>query len=271
MLEGRMGAIDPSARIASGAVIGKDVEIGPYCVVGPRVTLGDGCRLVAHVSIMGQTAVGARTVIYPFASLGTPPQSTRYRGGETRLVVGADCDIREGVTMNLGTEDGGGVTTVGDRGFFMANSHIAHDCQVGNDVVFANCVPLGGHCVIGDGVVIGGLSAVHQFCRVGSYAMIGALTGVRADVIPFGLASGDYAKLSGLNIVGLKRRKLPRDRIHSLRRAYRKLFLESGQFADRVEQAAQEFAEDDLVQQIIAFIRAGHHRPLCQPGATAGD
>jgi UDP-N-acetylglucosamine acyltransferase len=260
-----MASIDPTARIASGAEIGPDVEIGPFCVIGPHVVIGEGCRLVAQVHVAGHTTIGARTAIYPGASLGTPPQSKRYRGGPTRLVVGADCDIREGVTMNLGTEDGGGVTTVGDRGFFMVHSHIAHDCQVGNDVVFANCVPLGGHCVIGDGVVIGGLSAVHQFTRVGPNAMIGALCGVRADVIPFGLVSGDYARLCGLNIVGLKRRKIPRDRIHSLRRAYQKLFHDAGQFTDRVEQTARDFGDDDLVMQIIAFIRAGHHRPLCQP------
>jgi UDP-N-acetylglucosamine acyltransferase len=263
-----MPVIDPTARVASGAVIGADVEIGPFCVIGPHVVIGDGCRLVAQVHVGGHTTIGARTVIYPGASLGTPPQSKRYRGGATRLVVGADCDIREGVTMNVGTEDGGGVTTVGDRGFFMVHSHIAHDCQVGNDVVFANCVPLGGHCVIGDGVVIGGLSAVHQFARVGPYAMIGALCGVRADVIPFGLVSGDFARLRGLNIVGLKRRKIPRERIHNLRRAYQKLFLDAGQFSERLDQVAQDFADDDLVLQIIAFIRAGHHRPLCQPDPT---
>ena len=260
-----MASIDSTARIASGAVIGADCEIGPYCVIGPHVTLGDGCRLVAQVHIAGRTTVGPRTVIYPTASLGTPPQSKRYRGGDTRLVVGADCDIREGVTMNVGTEDGGGVTTVGDRGFFMVQSHIAHDCVVGNDVVFANCVPLGGHAVIGDGVVIGGLSAVHQFTRVGSYAMIGALSGVRADVIPFGLVSGDFARLCGLNIVGMKRRKVPRERIQNVRRAYQKLFFDPGQFAMRLARVAEEFADDDLVLQIIAFIRAGHHRALCQP------
>jgi UDP-N-acetylglucosamine acyltransferase len=260
-----MTAIDSTARVAPGAAIGTDATIGPYCVIGPDVVIGDGCRLVAQVHVTGHTTIGARTVIYPTASLGTPPQSKRYRGGATRLVVGADCDIREGVTMNLGTENGGGVTTVGDRCFFMVQSHVAHDCVVGNDVVFANCVPLGGHCAIGDGVVIGGLSAVHQFTRVGSYAMIGALCGVRADVIPFGLVSGDYARLCGLNIVGLKRRKIPRERIHNLRRAYQKLFLDAGQFAERLDQAAQEFADDDLAMQIVAFIRAGHHRPLCQP------
>jgi UDP-N-acetylglucosamine acyltransferase len=263
-----MTAIDPTARVASGAVIGNDVSIGPYCVIGPNVTLGDGCRLVAHVHIAGHTSIGPRTVVYPFASLGTPPQSTRYRGGATRLTVGADCDLRESVTMNLGTEDGGGITTVGDRGFFMANSHVGHDCHVGNDVTFANCATLGGHCEIGDGVVIGGLSAVHQFTRVGAFAMIGGVCGVRGDVIPFGLANGDYARLCGLNLVGLKRRKFSRERIHALRRAYQKLFLDPGQFAERLDQAAREFAAEETVMQIIAFIREGQHRPLCRPDQT---
>jgi UDP-N-acetylglucosamine acyltransferase len=266
-----MANIDSTARIASGAVIANDVEIGPYCVVGPHVTLGERCRLVAHVHIAGHTTVGARTVVYPFASLGTPPQSTRYRGGETRLTVGADCDIREGVTMNLGTEDGGGVTTIGDRGFFMANSHVAHDCHVGNDVVFANCATLGGHCGVGDGVVIGGLSAVHQFTRVGSFAMIGGVCGVRGDVIPFGLANGDYARLCGLNLVGMKRRKFSRERIHALRGAYQRLFLDPGQFAERLEQVAKEFEGDDIVMQIVTFIREGHHRPLCRPDSGGED
>src|SRR5262249_22505801 len=137
-----MTSIDATARVAPGAVIGTDVSIGPYCVIGPNAVIGDGCRLVAHVHITVHTTIGPRTVIYPFASLGTPPQSTRYRGGPTRLTIGADCDLRESVTMNLGTEDGGGITTVGDRGFFMANSHVGHDCHVGNDVVFANCATL---------------------------------------------------------------------------------------------------------------------------------
>ena len=266
-----MTAIDPTARVASGAVIGNDVTIGPFCVIGPHVVLGDGCRLIAHVHVTGRTTIGPRTVIYPFASLGTPPQSTRYRGGDTRLIIGADCDLRESVTMNIGTEDGGGVTTVGDRGFFMANSHVAHDCHVGNDVTFANCATLGGHVEVGDGVVIGGLSAVHQFTRVGSFAMIGGVAGVRGDVIPFGLANGDYARLEGLNLVGLKRRKFSRERIQAIRRAYQKLFLDPGQFAQRVDAAANEFAADETVMQIIAFIRAGEHRPLCRPGRSRED
>jgi UDP-N-acetylglucosamine acyltransferase len=260
-----MTSIDTSARVAPGAVIGADVSIGPFCVIGPNVVIGDGCRLIASVHVTGHTTIGPRTVIYPFSSLGTPPQSTRYRGGPTRLVVGADCDLRESVTMNLGTEDGGGITTVGHRGFYMANSHVGHDCRVGNDVVFANCATLGGHVEVGDGVVIGGLSAVHQFTRIGSFAMIGGVCGVRGDVIPFGLANGDYARLEGLNLVGLKRRKFSRHRIQAIRRAYQRLFLDPGHFADRLEQAAREFADDETVMQIITFIRAGEHRPLCRP------
>lgn len=266
-----MTQIDASARVASGAAIGNDVSIGPGCVVGPHVALGDGCQLIANVHLTGHTTIGARSKIYPFASLGTPPQSTRYRGGDTRLVIGDGCDIREGVTMNIGTEDGGGVTTVGARGFFMANSHVAHDCVVGDDAVFANCATLGGHCVIGDRVVIGGLSAVHQFTRIGSYAMIGGMCGVRGDVIPYGLAAGNYAQLEGLNIVGMKRRNMPRERIHQLRQAYRQLFHGSGIFAERVEQVASEFAADEAVMQIVTFIRAAEHRPLCQAGRDPGE
>lgn len=265
-----MTTIDASARVAEGAEIGKDVTIGPFCIIGPNVVIGDGCRLVAHVHVAGHTAIGPRTVIYPFASLGTPPQSTRYRGGATRLVIGADCDLRESVTMNLGTEDGEGVTTVGDRGFFMANSHVAHDCRVGNDVVFANCATLGGHVEIGDGVVLGGLSAIHQFTRVGSFAMIGGMAGVRGDVIPFGLATGGYARLEGLNVVGLKRRKFAHDTIHALRRVYRKLFLDSGEFAARIDEAAREFAGDAAAMRMVTFVREGRHRPLCRPDPTGG-
>jgi UDP-N-acetylglucosamine acyltransferase len=264
-----MTAIDETARIASGAAIGQDVTIGPFCVVGPDVVVGDGCRLVAHVHVTGHTTIGARTAIYPFASLGTPPQSTRYRGGPTRLVIGTDCDLRESVTMNIGTEDGGGVTTVGDRGFFMANSHVAHDCHVGDDAVFANCATLGGHCVIGDRVVIGGLSALHQFTRVGPFAMIGGMCGVMSDVIPYGLVIGNRAELQGLNLVGMKRRKIPRQRIHDIRRAYRQIFHGAGVFAERLDAVAREFAGDEVVMEIVAFIRAGEHRPLCHPAAPA--
>jgi len=260
-----MPSIHPTACLDAHAELADEVEIGPYCVIGPNVRLDEGCRLIAHVHIAGVTTVGPRTVIYPFASLGTPPQSVHYRGGPTRLVIGADCQIREGVTMSAGTEDGGGVTAVGDRGFFMANSHVGHDCQVGNAVTFANNVVLGGHVSVGDHAFFGGQVAVHQHARVGDGVMVAGLSGVAADVIPFGFASGQIAELVGLNAVGLRRRGTTRAEQHRLRRAYRSLFLGDGLFADRVELVAREFADDPSVARIIAFIRAGGNRPLMQP------
>src|SRR5262249_14222471 len=201
-----MAKIDPTARIEPGAVIGQNASIGPYCVIGAHVEIGDGCKLLAHVHIAGHTAIGPRTIIYPFASLGTPPQSVKYRGGATRLVIGSDCQIRESVTMNIGTEDGRGVTRVGDRGYYMANSHVGHDCPVGDAAILANGATLGGHCTVGDGVFMGGLSAAHQFSRIGTGAMVAGITGVRSDIIPFGFAVGSLAYLDGLNVIGMKRR-----------------------------------------------------------------
>jgi UDP-N-acetylglucosamine acyltransferase len=263
-----MTAIDPTARVAAGAVIGKDVSIGPYCVIGPNVALGDGCRLVAHVHLAGHTTIGARTVIYPFASLGTPPQSVKYRGGPTRLAVGAECDIREGVTMNIGTEDDRGITTIGDRCFLMAGSHVAHDCVVGDNVTFANNAVLGGHAVIGDNVVFGGQAAVRQFVRIGEGAMVVGMSGVRADVIPWGMVQGPLAELVGLNVVGLKRRGYAKADIHRLRQAYLALFHGEGTFRARVDMVAARAADHPLVSSVIGFIRAGT-RPLTMAAARA--
>ena len=253
--------IDPSARIAAGAHIGKDVLIGPYCTIGANVTVGDGCRLVAHVNLTGHTTVGARTVIHPFTSLGSPPQSFSYRGGPTRLVIGNECDIREYVTMSTGTEDGGGVTEVGDRCFFMVGSHVGHDCKVGSHVVFANNTALGGHVTIGDHVVFGGGVAVRQFVRIGEGAMIVGLSGVRADVIPFGMAHGPLADLVGLNVIGMRRRGLAKADIHRVRQAYHELFFGVGEFRARIDRVAASYASDENVGKIVEFIRAGK-RPL---------
>ena len=174
-----MTAIDASARVADGARIGDGVEIGPYCLVGPHVELKDGVRLVAHVNVTGATTIGEGTIVYPFASLGTPPQSVHYRGEPTKLVIGPRCEIREGVTMNIGTAGGGGITRVGARGFFMVASHVGHDCDVGDDVTFANNAVLGGHVTIGNDVFLGGNSAVHQFVRIGEGVMVGGLAVLR--------------------------------------------------------------------------------------------
>jgi len=264
-------AIDSTARIEPGAVIGQDVTIGPYCIIGPNVVVEDGCRLVAHVHLTGHTRIGARTVIYPFASLGTPPQSVRYRRGPTRLLIGADCDIREGVTMNVGTEDGLGVTQVGDHGFFMAYSHVGHDCQVGHDVTFANAATLGGHCVIGEHVVMGGLSAVHQFTRIGAHAMIAGLSGIRGDVIPFAVAAGAFGRLRGINVIGLKRGGFSRQTLHTIRSAYRKLFFGEGLFEARLDTVEAEYGRDPAVAQMVAFVRSGSIRSLCRPGSRQED
>jgi UDP-N-acetylglucosamine acyltransferase len=259
-------AIHPTAQIEAGAIIGKGATIGPYCIIDANVVIGENCRLVAHVHVTGQTTIGARTVISAFASLGAAPQSVSYRGGPTRLVVGADCDIRQSVTMNTGTEDGGSVTEVGARGFFMANSHVGHDCHVGSDVVLANCAGLGGHCTVGDHVFIGALSGVHQHTRIGAHAIIGGVSGVREDVIPFGLVAGSFARLSGINVVGMKRRKFSIDTIRAVRAAYRLIFFGNDVMAQRLDDVESKYGDNDSVAQMVAFIRDRGRRPLCHAG-----
>lgn len=257
--------IDPTARVSDGARLGAAVEIGPYCLVGPQAELASGVRLIGHVHITGVTSIGESTVVYPFASLGTPPQSVHYRGGATRLIIGANCELREGVTMNTGTEDGGGVTRVGDRCVFMAGAHVGHDCVVGNDVTFANNAVLGGHVSVGDNTFLGGHVAIHQFVRVGEGAMMAGMSAARDDIIPFGFALGQTGALVGLNVVGLRRRGATRDQLHRLRRAYRGLFFADGSLAERVDAVARDFAGDPLVEKIIVFIRARGKRPLMRP------
>ena len=260
-------AIDPTARVAEGARIGASVEIGPYCLVGPQVELRSGVRLIGHVNVTGATTIGEGTIIYPFGSLGTPPQSVHYRGGETKLVVGAACELREGVTMNTGTEDGGGVTRVGDRCSLMVGSHVGHDCAIGNDVTFANNVVLGGHVSVGDHTFLGGHVAIHQFVRIGEGAMMAGMSAARDDIIPFGFALGQTGALVGLNVVGLRRRGATRADMHRLRHAYRLLFFTAGRLAERIETLTREFADDPLVGKVVAFVRAGAKRPLMRPRA----
>jgi UDP-N-acetylglucosamine acyltransferase len=263
-----MSTIDPTARIEDGAVIGAGTSIGPYCVIGPHVVIGADCKLMAHVSVAGHTTIGAGCVIHAFAALGGPPQDLSYRGEPTRLEIGEGCCLREGVTMNVGTKKGGGITRVGARGYFMNNSHVGHDCLVGNDVIFATSATLGGHCEIGDFVYIGGLSAVHQFTRIGPQVMVGGICGVRGDVIPFGLVNGQYASLEGFNIIGMKRRKFTRERLATLRSFYKKLFHGAGIFSERLKEVQPLAAEDPAIKEILAFIGDGKLRALCLP---AGD
>ena len=254
--------IHPSAIIEAGAQIGQGVRIGPFCVVGPKVTLADGVELKSHVVIAGDTSVGEGTVIFPFASIGQDPQDLKFKGEHTRLEIGARNRIREYVTMNPGTEGGGGVTRVGDDGLFMANCHVAHDCQIGNRVVLVNSVAVAGHCVLGDDVIVGGLSGIHQFVRIGRGAMIGALSMVTADVIPHGLVQGPRAHLDGLNLVGLKRRGASRAEIAELREVLAR--LHDGSFRD----TARELAAMDrgaMVGEVLDFILGPSDRSFLKP------
>ncbi len=260
-----MNRIDPTARIEDGATIGDDVSIGPYCVVGKDVTLGAGCRLLSHVNVAGHTMIGAGTLIYPFASVGTPPQSLAYRNEPTRLVIGEGCTIRESATVNTGTVGGGGLTQIGDRCYLMAYSHVGHDCRVGSDVIFANSATLGGHCVVGDFVWIGGLSAVHQFVRIGAQAMVAGASGIRGDVIPYGFATGQHAALEGLNVVGMRRRKFTKQRLHVVRSFYQSLFFGPGTLAERLSQAQAQPAADPAIAEIITFVADSKKRSLCLP------
>jgi UDP-N-acetylglucosamine acyltransferase len=258
-----MSKIDPTARIEDGAVIGDGVSIGPYCIVGSNVTIGPDCKLHAHVNIGGHTTLGAGCTVFPFASLGMAPQDLGYRDDPTTLDIGEGCIIRESVTMNVGTVKGGGKTRVGKRGFFMAYSHIGHDCLVGDNVIFANSATLGGHCEIGDFVYFGGLSAAHQFVRVGHQAMIGGVSGLRHDVIPYGLASGQFAHLEGLNVVGMRRRGFTAARLKVVRDFYQHLFHGGGIFAERLEALRPMASADTAISEMLTFIDAGTKRPLC--------
>jgi len=262
-----MAAIDPTARVEDGAVIGDGTIIGPYCIVGANVVIGANCRLISHVHVMGHTSVGANCTLSPFVVLGGAPQDLSYRGEPTRLEIGSDCTFREGVTMNVGTVKGGGLTRVGDHGFFMNNSHVGHDCIVGSNAIFATSATLGGHCEIGDFVYIGGLSAVHQFTRIGSQVMVGGVCGIRDDVIPYGLVNGQYAVLEGLNVIGMRRRKFTRERLATVRSFYQDLFYGPGVFAERLARVRGRADEDPAIAEILAFIATGKHRPLCLPAA----
>ena len=257
-------AIHPTAIVEDGATLGAGVEIGPFCMVGREARLGDGVRLISHVVVSGATTIGARCVVHPNSVLGGESQIRNHDPKGTRLVIGEDTVIRESATFSLGSAKGHGITEIGARGFFMAYSHIGHDCRVGNDVTFANGVQLGGHVDIADGVIIGGLSAVQQFGRIGRGAMLGGVSGANEDIIPFGIAFGDHAQLAGLNIVGLKRRGVPRANIHAARAAYRAIFLESGgSMETRTRAARDKWGDVPEVREIIEFILAPAKRPIC--------
>ncbi len=257
------GGIHPTAMVAPGARIADDVVIGPFCSVGPDVELAAGVRLISHVVVDGHTSIGAGTLLYPFCTVGLAPQDLKYKGEPTETVIGARTQIREHCTIHRGTVTGTGVTRVGDDCLLMAVVHVAHDCALGNGVIVANNVVMGGHVTIGDHAVIGGASALHQFVRIGRGAMVGGVSGVEADVVPFATVMGNRAYLTGLNLVGLKRRGVDRAGLHRLRAAFRALFACDGSevFADRLARV-RAAAEDPYVLEMLAFVDAPSRRGL---------
>ena len=256
--------IHNSSVIDKRAKIGKDVKIGPFCYVGQDVQLNEGVELISNVHIEGNTKIGKGTRIFPFASIGTPPQDKKYKGEENSLEIGEDNIIREYVTVNPGTKGGGEKTIIGNNCLLMISSHVAHDCHIGNNVVIANNVPLGGHVTIEDCAVIGGNSAVQQFTRIGRLAMIGGMTGVLKDVIPFGLSFGNRNYLRGINLIGLKRNKYDNKKIMELSQAFKKIFS-SKNLHENLSKINGEYKENDLVKEVINFIEKDKKRPICTP------
>jgi UDP-N-acetylglucosamine acyltransferase len=260
-----MTKVHPTSIIHPKAQLGEGVEVGPFCCIGPDVTLGANVRLMSHVVIDCRATIGAGTVIYPFVSI-NQTQDKKYHGEPSEVIVGENNTIREYVTLQPGTEGGGMVTRIGNNNLLMIASHVAHDCQIGNHVVMSNGATLGGHVHVGDYAILGGLSAVHQFVRIGEHTIIGGMSGVERDVIPYGHVKGERASLSGLNLIGLKRRGFHNDTIQELRNAYQDIFEDSGQpLAERVNSVANKYAKNNDVMKLVGFIQNDSSRSLCLP------
>lgn len=264
--------IHPLSVVEPGASLGENVKVGPFCHVGADVALGDGVELLGHVSVLGATTIGAGTKVFPQAALGGLPQNVSHKGGRTTLSIGRNCVIREGVTMNAGTDNSRGATIVGDDGNFFAYTHIAHDCIVGSNATFANGATLAGHCEVGNNVIIGGLTAIHQFARIGDNAFLSGCSAIPGDVIPFGIARGNLARLRGLNVIGMKRSGLPRAEIHAARRAYRTVFDRKRPIAENLAAATAEFADFPAALKIIDFLKSREKRYFLTPAfSDQGD
>lgn len=258
-------SIHPTAIVEDGAVLGDGVLVGPYCIVGKDAKVADGVQLISHAIVTGRTTVGARSTIFPFASIGHRPQDLKYAGEPSTLEIGSDVTIREHVTINPGTAGGGMITKIGDRCLIMIGVHIGHDCIIGNNVIMSNNVTFAGHCRVDDFVVMSGYSGSTQFVHIGAHAFVGGLSKVEKHLIPYGTAVGNPAELSGLNLVGLKRRGFDREAIHNLRTAYRMIFSTEGTLRERVDDAAAIFPNDVLVQDVVKFIIAAKDSPLTLP------
>lgn len=265
-----MTNIHPTALISDDVKLGDNVEIGPYSVLEGAISIGDNAQIKSHVSIAGNTTIGSGLKAYPFASIGHDPQDLKYNGEDTKLVIGDNCIVREGVTINPGTVTGSSVTTIGNGCALLANSHVAHDCELGNGIILSNGVLLAGHVVLGDNVIMGGASAVKQFTRIGEHAFIGGNSGLGKDVIPFGVAVGNRAWLGGLNLFGMRRHNIAIESINAVRQAYKELFVEGedeGVLKERLGKLTPELLEDPLVARMMEFIQesADANRPLCIP------
>ena len=256
--------IHKTAIVDSKAKISSNVKIGPYSVVGPKVEINENSEVQSHVNIIGNTKIGKNNKIYPFSSIGNDPQDLKFNGEETKLEIGDNNKIREYVTINPGTNGGGGLTKIGNNCLFMVSTHIAHDCIVGNNVILANNVPLGGHAEIEDNVIIGGNSAVQQFTRVGRFAMVGGMCGVVRDIIPYGIAHGNRSVLQGLNLIGLRRKNIPNKEIITLSNAYKEIFKNEN-LTENLNSLSADFKKSDLVLEVVNFLEKDKKRPICTP------
>ena len=255
--------IDKTAIINPKAKLDKNVQIGPYSVIGPNVEIGENTVIQSHVNISGNVKIGKGNKIYPFVSI-NEPQDLKYAGEPTNLVIGDNNKIREYVTINPGTVGGGGKTVIGNNCLFMISSHIAHDCQVGNNVIIANNVPLGGHVIIEDNVVIGGNSAVQQFTRVGKLSMIGGMCGVVKDVLPYSLVFGNRSILQGINIIGLRRKNISNEKINKVKKTFDIIFQDNNHMKN-LKKIPEEISNDEIIRDIINFLNTDKKRPICTP------
>ena len=256
--------IHDTAIISETSKLGDNVEIGAYSIIGPNVKISNNTKIHSHVNITGNTSIGTGNEIYPFSSIGTPPQDLKYKGEKNSLIIGDNNKFREYVNINPGTEQGGGVTKIGNNNLFMVYCHVAHDCTVSNNIVLANNVQVGGHVSIQNNAIIGGSCAVHQFSRIGESSMIGGMTGVLSDVIPFGLSLGNRNSLAGLNLIGLRRAKVSNENIKIIQEAYNVIF-KSSNFRSNIENLNSDIKKNQFVSKIIDFINSDKKRAIAVP------
>ena len=259
--------IHKTSIISETSEIADNVEIGPYSIIGPKVKIASYTKIHSHVSIIGDTSIGSGNEIFPFVSIGTPPQDLKYKGEKNSIVIGDNNKLREYVNINPGTEQGGGITIIGNNNLFMVYCHVAHDCNISNNVVLANNVQVGGHVIIQDNAIIGGSCAIHQFSRIGESSMVGGMTGVLSDVIPFGLSLGNRNNLVGLNLIGLRRAKVSNENIKIIQEAYNIIF-KTENFRSNIDNLKSEIKNNQFVNKIINFISADKKRPISIPENT---